>query len=973
MKPVVGDDYAGFCRRKLRRCLISDCSILALCLFPFTGCGTTVTVASAPIERSVSISASVATLLPQTTAALTVTPRDIPASTVTLQLSCNSSQCGSLYGHVFTAPQLATPDPLNVTVTASSTVPATQHSTFQFTIVPPATITSISPRSAVSGSTQQMTITGFGFNSSSIVEANSELDKNPVQVTNIHVDSPTAITFSLSLPLSESGMVSIQVYNTAPASSSSPVDLYVTPSSAKGDGGLPIFNVSAYAASGSPQTFHCSGKAGGYRLTCDDAAIDFLPNQGIRIVGAGANEQNPSVKQQPQLDKIGVSTSGIHSYCYVVYATDVLGGISTPSPQTCISGEPSLSYSGTYNNLAPPYKLPLSAFIWYVSEDSGPFQLFSVGLDAADDVGQRIGTRNGWPSSYPAGSSGISKNEDLFTTVVSINGNEITLAQPLVSSVDEAEVDHDDTGAIQSAINAAVSAGGGVIKIGDGTFNVRRPSFQYYTFNGETYPSFTTTYSLKPSWIGYTNLYIPNGATGNVFIKGNGASTILQTPPDFGGFGKLIAIGDYSNPAYPPYPAIKIDDVGKGGTSLVLSDVSQIGVLHAGDDIWLYSGAFDPNPKDAPCVDSGGSAGGNCHFSELNSILRIEGRVITLKYPTSKKIYDDGRDSFGLVKLPVTPHNVGIENLTINTSNPITGSGLVYGLLINHVTINGFLNHGAFGGGFKRDVLIENSSWGLGLGDVSWYGTEEYDQFTNVEFINDAVTGHAAPRSEGPSQCARLYFTEGTSQVVIEGSTFDHVSILFEDTTDNIVDGNEFNDAHVSIGGSFDPFNHPLLQGPLNDAAFLSFGSQQASEVNNNVFNIDSTFYPPWIINLRHFVKGQIDGNTIVDNSPGSLAVINSAGGKIKGNMITLGTRAISSWVIAAIPDEGPGVPASSFDIEGNIINAGSALAGIYVVDSGFTNTAPMCIAGNTINIQNGPKISVSSSTINQTCAASAP
>jgi hypothetical protein len=923
--------------------------------------------------KGVGLSATATTLLPQTTAALTVTPKNIPASTISLRLSCNAAQCGSLDGHEYIAPHLAASTlSLSVTVAASSTIPGAKGSKIQFTIVPSPTITSISPRSVASESTQLITLTGFGFNSSSTVQATSELENKPVQVTSIHVGGSTSIAFSLGLNTGEAGIVSIQVHNDVPASLSPPVSLYVAPSEAEGDEKLPVFNVSAYAASGSPQIFHCSGKAGGYTLVCDENTIDFAPTQGVRVVSAGPNEQNPSVQQQPQLDEMGSRASGSHSYCYVVYATDALGGISAPSPRTCVSGEPSLSYLGTYNSLAPPYSTPLSAFLWYVSEDGGPFQLFSVGMDAANDVGQRIGTRGGWPSSYPVGSSGVRKNEDFFTTVTSVSGNEITLSQPLVSSVNEVEVDHDDTNAIQAAIDAAESVGGGVIKIGRGTFSVRRPSFQYYAFSGDTYPRFTTTYRLKPSWLGYSNLHIPNGSTGNVFLEGDGAATILQTPPDFGGYGKLIAVGDYSNPAFQPYPAIKIEEVDKGATSIVLSEASQAGVLHAGDDVWLYSGAFDPNLQNPMCVDSGGSAGGNCHFSELNSVLSIEGRDITLKYPTSKKFFDDGRDSFGLVKLPTTPHNVGIENLTIDTYNPVTGSGFVYGLLIDHVKVNGFVNHGAFGGGFKRDVLIKNSSWGVGLGDASWYGTEEYDQFTNVGLIDDTVIGHAAPGSEGPSLGARLYFTEGTSQVVIEGSTFDHVSLLFQETTDDIVDGNEFYDGDVSVGGSFNPFNHPLSWGPPQDASFLSFGSQEAAEVKNNVFNIDSDFYPPWIINLGHFVKGQVDDNIIVDDSPRQLiAVISSDGGEINGNMITLGTHAISSWGIAAIPDEGPGAQASSFDLEKNTINGGSELAGIYVVDSGFTNAAPMCIAGNTINIQNGPKVSVPSSTTNQICVGS--
>jgi hypothetical protein len=80
-----------------------------------------------------------------------------------------------------------------------------------------------------------------------------------------------------------------------------------------------------------------------------------------------------------------------------------------------------------------------------------------------------------------------------------------------------------------------------------------------------------------------------------------------------------------------------------------------------------------------------------------------------------------------------------------------------------------------------------------------------------------------------------------------------------------------------------------------------------------------------------------------------------------------------SSWGIAAIPDEGPGVDASSFVIQHNTINATQVSAGIRVVDAGFTDTAPICIRENPINIQRGQAEQVASSTANLSCDGTAP
>ena len=798
--------------------------------------------------------------------------------------------------------------------------------------------------------------------------------------TNIVVVSSSSITFTISPPPGAAGTLEVAVQSPLAGSSpSSPVDLFVSPLQSLSPGIFPDYDVADYFASGSAQSYTCSGVAGSTVLTCAQPTADFQPNEGIRIIGGGGPPTTPPVLVQPtvtQVTRSGHDAVGSHTFCYVVYAADALGGVSAPSPMACLSEEPPLSFKTNYNVLSGTYSLPLAAFVWYVSEDNGPFHLVTVEGSEAMDVGQDVGSRGGWVASYLVDGHGVAKPEDLYTVVASVSGNIITLQNPLVSSVTEATVDHDDTNAVQNAMNAAMAAGGGIIRFGKGTFNLRRPTFQYYPA-GATEPHYTTNIKLKESWGGYVNLNMPYGSVGNIYIEGAGPGTVIQTQKDFGGNGVLLGVGsEGSGPAYAPNVAIPIQEVDKGATTVTLASSDGQNTLHPGDDIWLYSGSSSGSITSPPCANSKSTAGGNCHFTELNTIKSINGSTITLLYPTSKKYYDDGKNSFGLVKLPTTPHNIALENLTIDTYNSVTAGGIVYGLLIDHVTVNGSPVEGAFRDGFKRDVVIENSSWGVGTGDATWNGTEEFDQITDLALVGDTITGFSAPGSEGPSEGAKLSFTEGTSGVVIQNNTFNHVSVYFQDTTDDVIQGNQFNDAIVEVGDSYTPVvaNIRWIWGWLEDQSFLSYGSQSAVQVDGNLFNIDAAFNPPSIIHIGHFTSGQINHNVVNYSvmSGVSGVAIDSNGGDVIGNTITFATPAPNAVGILLIPDQGPGVAPSGFDVQQNVIKGSSISAGIYVSSGGFTDTAPVCIANNAIDILIGKTV-VSSSSVDLDCSESIP
>ncbi len=843
----------------------------------------------------------------------------------------------------------------SVTITVTSPEIPVSASAVVIIASPLPSISNVTPTSIPAGVSSTITITGHGFTPLSQLVVTP---LTPSYTSTLPPFSPrsvtaTTVTYQVSVPSAALGPLSLTVSTTGPdATVSAPVTINaVLPvgSGAAVFASLPIFHVATYSASGSADTGTCSGTVGSTTLTsCSFGSDSFFVGQGISILGGGVPAQTAPITTPPLVTRQGHDVAGPHTYCYVVDTADPLEGISAPSPQTCLQGEPSLSLQ-TWNSLATTTSNvgPSPAFLWYVSEDNGPFQLVIVEMHSsyANDVGQRPGTRGGWPNNLPSSNPNIEKNEDFFTSITNIQSGTITVADPLTASFANVSVLHDDTRAVQSAIDAAVSAGGGTVQFDKGTYNIRRPSFQYVENNSLAYPHYTTSLALEPWYANYPYLYIPNGATGNINLQGQGIDTQIVTPPDHGAMSQLIAVGAFGRPDYTTTGLFTIDEVSKGATQVVVTGSVDGSTLHAGDDIWIYSGSFQ-----APCQGNQGMTG-DCHYSELNTISAIQDGVITLVYPASKHYYNDGASSYGLVKMPVTPHNVAIQHLTINTYSPITATGLVYGMLVNDVTINGFISQGPFGGGFKRDVTIENSTWGFGAGDASYAGTDEYDQCTNYAFVNNNVHGYAAPGAEGPSLMARIYATEGSSQFSFRNNHFDHVALYFDETTDDVISNNEFIDGIVNMGRAYENVQTSFSFGPAQDNSFVSFDSQLAADVDTNTFTEDATFLPPFILRVGPYQSSTIVNNTITYSGPNSIPAITAYSGSVSGNIISMSGTG-NALGIALVPDQGPRTPASSFMVYGNTVSVQNPSAGLLIANPGFSDTAPSCIQNNTWNMQ---------------------
>ncbi len=379
-----------------------------------------------------------------------------------------------------------------------------------------------------------------------------------------------------------------------------------------------IYPVANYNASGSTVTAICSGTAGSKSLTsCTVAATggsDFTAGQGVRIIGGGKPSMSagfstmPVVTEQNNTGQTSPPT-GTHTYCYVVSVADPFGGISAayPAPiyslpaslpSNCVSKEPAattFSVTSIANQLslggACPYVGQGAAFLWYVADlsiQNPSYSLFSIAGTPAlsnclytpnvTDYGQSstFGNRGGWPTTPLT----QAKNEDFFTTLTAVNGSGGSTADALPQNFQGLTVAHDDTQAVQAAINAAVASNGGVVQFGNATYNIFRPDFLQ---NSPNYPTFGPTITNGPSNAPYTYLHIPNGSSGNIHIAGIGSyssqgTTIINTPPDSGKWANFIAIGAYGAPccftgapAYPSPSTFKIMPVAKGATQVTLT------------------------------------------------------------------------------------------------------------------------------------------------------------------------------------------------------------------------------------------------------------------------------------------------------------------------------------------------------------------------------------------------------------------
>lgn len=218
----------------------------------------------------------------------------------------------------------------------------------------------------------------------------------------------------------------------------------------------PAINVLDYNASGSTQSTTGTISASSSTLTLA-AAIDFANGQGIRVNHAGAAfSTNPptGASATPQ------GTPGGTTYTYTISSVDANGGIGASIANfTTNTGNATLNFTN-FNKLqwTAPVSGPAPAGYAIYGRVGGSLTLqgFTTSL-TWNDYGQTPLIGVDWAPNTPPGAA---LADWLLTTISSGGGTTtLTLANSATTTATSQVAGHDDSAAIQAAINAAPAVG----------------------------------------------------------------------------------------------------------------------------------------------------------------------------------------------------------------------------------------------------------------------------------------------------------------------------------------------------------------------------------------------------------------------------------------------------------------------------------------------------------------------------------
>jgi hypothetical protein len=264
--------------------------------------------------------------------------------------------------------------------------------------------------------------------------------------------------------------------------------------------GVQILNVKSFGASGSSQTTTGSINAGSTTLTLA-SPIDFQNGQGIMILGAGplCDLSSPT---NVQLSVNG--TPGTTTHTYAIAAVDNFGGVS-PATSVTINNAPNtltatnnvqitwsaVSPSATYTDYIVYAIWRDNQLIGFTDGQSNTpaYTFLDTGLSA-------VTPPVNIPSTPPISATGRA----LVCSIVSGAGTtQLTLSKSAQTTVSSVNVYHDDTVAIQNAINALGS-----------NYKLRFPAGVYrISYSQNTKPLIQIT------------------GVSNICIEGDGDSTII--------------------------------------------------------------------------------------------------------------------------------------------------------------------------------------------------------------------------------------------------------------------------------------------------------------------------------------------------------------------------------------------------------------------------------------------------------------
>jgi hypothetical protein len=501
----------------------------------------------------------------------------------------------------------------------------------------------------------------------------------------------------------------------------------IQPHAASGDAAPINPNMPPYNASGSSRTITCTAAANSNLLRCPAGTGDFAPGQGIRIGGAGS--ASPLTSLPSVVLRVNGPVGSVR-YDYAVCTADPWRGIAGCARQTINNGPSDLSLANSITITSAPGGQPNGAlFLVYRRVGAGSWHLVVVNSAVLfDDIGWTPNGSDGWPSSPPLGPV----RQDWWSMVRAVGNGSITLADSVPGSVSNALIMHDDTLALQAAINAG-AATGRLVKLGPYTYPINLSSVYSYASQRFSYTFTKSTYRDFPQGL----LQLPSGTK----LQGSGRhATVLAT--DFMGSPSgpsatfCFNTGHHNNPFFiRDLPTSRLNAAPAGARIIRTLLAADAGRFARGDYIMAYGGATLP----APYVSS--------EFTRVVGTDRRTGDII-IADPLEKPL------PLGVPGTPPTivklngeiVHDILIGDLTINNySVAFCNTSAVMHVSMFNLDVPSHSDGDFWAGGFRR-------FWAMDHLNIVSQG-EEFDDDEDVSFRNGSwlVYGNGLTVDEGSS------------------------------------------------------------------------------------------------------------------------------------------------------------------------------------------------------------------------------